>query len=60
MGWGGEEGGWTLQSYKGVIISLVSWPSTTVSHEAEMQFVTFGVMNELSGKVLIQDSSALK
>lgn len=31
-----------MLSYKGVIIRLVS-------HEAEMQFVTFHIMNELTG-----------
>lgn len=53
---GGEgrgEVGWAMLSNEGVIISLVSLAKhnseSLAQCEAEMQFVTFHVMNELSG-----------
>lgn len=49
----GGGGGWAMLCNEGVIISLVSLAKhnseSLARCEAEMQFVTFHVMNELSG-----------
>lgn len=53
-----------MLSNEGIIISSVSLAKdnseSLAQCEAEMQFVTFPVMNEPSGYVLIQDSTLLK